>query len=54
MGNNYMKAVYYVIQGNLLDNLGKYKEAIECFDKAIRNDRKNKYAYNNKGYSLDN
>ena len=39
---------------NSLKNLGKYTEAIECYDKAIEIDSNYKEAYQNKGNSLFN
>jgi tetratricopeptide (TPR) repeat protein len=47
-----------VILSNALDyrlnNLRKYNEAIECYDKALEIDPKYVYALNNKGLALDN
>ena len=41
-------------KGFALNNLGKYEEAIEAFDKVIDMDPSNSYAWNNKGYALNN
>ena len=41
-------------KGFELNNLGKYEEAIEAFDRVIDMDPSNAYAWNNKGYALIN
>ncbi len=51
MDNN--EKVAYYIKGKSLENLGKYSEAIECFNKAIQIDSKYIDAYNSKGISLN-
>ena len=40
-------------KGISLDNLGKYNEAIEYYDKALEIDPENAEALNNKGVALD-
>lgn len=44
----------YNNKGYSLSNLGKYTEAIECYDKAIEIDSKYKIAYYNKIFALRN
>jgi len=41
-------------KGFALNNLGKYQEAIEAFDRVVEMDPSNSYAWNNKGYALNN
>jgi tetratricopeptide (TPR) repeat protein len=40
-------------KGLALGELGKYHEAIECFNKAIEINPHYEYAWNNKGVALD-
>ncbi|MGD2072199.1 MAG: tetratricopeptide repeat protein, partial [Candidatus Thorarchaeota archaeon] len=41
-------------KGLALDNLGKYEEAISCYDEAIKIDPQYALAWSNKGLALDN
>ena len=37
-----------------MNNLGKYEEAIKCYDEAIKLNPKNVFVWYNKGVSLNN
>jgi tetratricopeptide (TPR) repeat protein len=50
--SNDEKFLDWVNKGTSLFSLGKYKEAITCYDEAIRLDPKNSIAWSNKGDSL--
>ena len=41
-------------KGNALRELGRYEEALRCFDKALEIDPKHVLAWNNKGIALHN
>ena len=41
-----------IIKVYSLNNIGKYEEAIKCYDEAIKLNPKNEYAWNNKGYFI--
>ena len=41
-------------KGLALDNLGKYEEAIEWYDKTLKIDPNNVFALYNKGFALNN
>src|SRR5436853_129877 len=41
-------------KGISLDDLGRYSEAIECYDKCLEIDKNHKEAWNNKGNTLNN
>jgi tetratricopeptide (TPR) repeat protein len=45
-------ALAYFEEGNTLANLGKYEDAIICYDKAIESNNNFALAYNNKGDTL--
>ena len=39
-------------KGENLDSLGRYEEALQCYDKALKSDKRNAYAWSNKSISL--
>lgn len=45
-------SLIFLYLGNHLIRLRRYKEAIEAYDKALRLDSKNAYAWNNRGVAL--
>jgi tetratricopeptide (TPR) repeat protein len=47
------KEIKWLIKGLSLDINGKYKEAIECYDKALEINPESADALNNKGAALD-
>lgn len=48
------KVTTHLILGNTLQNLGKYKEALECYEKVIQIKPNQKSIYAKKGYKLYN
>jgi tetratricopeptide (TPR) repeat protein len=46
-------SAFWSNKGHSLDSLGRYQEAISCYNKAIEIDPRHAMAWNNKGVSLD-